>query len=95
MQAADDALSAIVEATRKTSAEADNKFASAVEVLGRYECDYHARSLDDHLNWSVHQRMDTAKAKDKASSTLLSSLKEKLRVRRISHASMIASNDDL
>lgn len=57
---------------KRPSKEVDEKFATAIEELGRYEerCHpgYHARS--------VCERMTAAKAKDKSTSTVLNVLKE-------------------
>ena len=84
MEAADVALSAAAKVTFKTSTEVDEKFERALDVLSLYERDYflpRGPVSNDHSSRFVHELMTAAKEKDKLSSILINSLKEKLQVR--------------
>jgi hypothetical protein len=79
LNAVDDALDSASELKKKPSEEVDKKFATAIEVLCRYEKHYHAELMvsDDKHVKTVYERMDAAKTKDeKLTSTGLNVLKE-------------------
>lgn len=84
MEAADVALSAASKVTFLTSTEVDEKFERAIEVLGLYEQEVflpRGPVSNDHSSRFVLKLMAAAKEKDKLSSILLNSLKDKLQVR--------------
>ncbi|KAI0287774.1 hypothetical protein BC826DRAFT_738977 [Russula brevipes] len=68
----DDALQFAADAGKKTSNEVDEKFARAINELSNYERAFHSRE-------TIAGKMEAAKSKDKTSSTILNTLKEKLR----------------
>jgi len=74
LEVVDDALSSATEAQKKTSKDADAKFKGAIDALSAYEKKFHPKE-------TVAETMAEAEAKDKKSSTILSKLKETLRVR--------------
>ena len=81
LQAVDDALRSAADImVKKTSKEVDEKFERAIEVLSHYETECHPNKpvSPDGRSMTVLERMETAKAKDKSSSTILNVLKEKL-----------------
>jgi hypothetical protein len=65
---------------KKASKEVDAKFERAIEVLSLYETECYPKKSESREGRSptVLERMTTAKAKDKSSSTILNVLKEKL-----------------
>jgi hypothetical protein len=75
LELVDDALKSATEAETKKSKVADEKFSKAIELLKKYEEDYHPSYP------SVEERMKKAKADDKSSSTFLRRLMEKDPVR--------------
>jgi hypothetical protein len=75
LQVVDDALYSATEARKKTTKNADAEFKRATDALSAYEKKHHPKE-------TVTQTMAEAKAKDKASSTVLKRLKETLFVRK-------------
>ena len=68
---------------KKTSKEVDEKLERAIEVLSHYETEYHPNKpvSCDGRSLTVLERMATAKAKEKRSSTIWNAFKEKLSLR--------------
>jgi hypothetical protein len=88
LQVVDDALRSAAEVKNKTSEVVDKKFEMAIEMLGRYETAYHPKdpTLDNGRAKTVRERMEEATTKDKSSSGILNTLKEKLRMKvRFAH----------
>ncbi|KAH9955996.1 hypothetical protein BC827DRAFT_1271203 [Russula dissimulans] len=83
LQVVDDALRSAAEVKNKTSEVVDKKFEMAIEMLGRYETAYHPKdpTLDNGRAKTVRERMEEATTKDKSSSGILNTLKEKLRMK--------------
>jgi hypothetical protein len=85
LEAADVALLAASKVTFMTSTEVDEKFERAIDLLSLYEQDLflpRGPISNDHSSRFVHELMATAKEKDKLSSILINSLKDKLQVRK-------------
>ncbi|KAI9507836.1 hypothetical protein F5148DRAFT_1284720 [Russula earlei] len=83
LRVVDDALRSAAEVKNKTSAEVDNKFETAIDTLSAYEAVYHPKdsmSNDSHMK-TVRERMTEATKKDKSSSGILNTLKEKLQMK--------------
>jgi len=78
-------LSAAAQVTFLTSTEVDEKFERAIELLGLYEQDLflpRGPVSNDHSSRFVLELMAAAKEKDKLSSILINSLKNKLQARK-------------
>lgn len=75
LEVVDGALKSATEAETKKSKAADEKFSMAIELLKKYEEDYHPSYP------TVEGRMKEARADDKSSSTFLHRLMEKDPVR--------------
>ncbi len=73
MQAVGDVLGSASEVKKRPSEEVDEKFALAINVLSCYEMLYH------HTQRKVRETMAAAKEKDGSASSILNTLKEKLR----------------
>jgi len=90
LQAVDDALSSAAEVKNQKSEVVDKNFETAIEKLSLYEEAYHPPpkdpKSDDSRAKTVRGRMEEATTKDKRSSGILNTLKEKLRMKvRITH----------
>jgi len=73
LQAVGDVLGSASEVKKRPSEEVDEKFALAINVLSCYEMLYH------HTQRKVRETMAAAKEKDGSASSILNTLKEKLR----------------
>ncbi|KAI9507837.1 hypothetical protein F5148DRAFT_63791 [Russula earlei] len=81
LKVVDDALRSAAEVKNKTSVEVDNKFETAIATLSAYEAVNHPKdpmTSDSHMK-TVRERMSEATTKDKSSSGILNTLKEKLK----------------
>lgn len=80
MQLVDDAIYAAADLRNKnrTSKEVDEKFERALEALGCYETDLSDNGRTNTA--TVRERMKTAKAKDKSSSTTIFNLWKKMKL---------------
>ena len=88
LQVVDDALRSAAEVKNQTSEVVDKKFEIAIEMLSGYETDHYPKgpTLDNSRAKTVRERMEEATMKDKWSSGILNTLKEKLRMKvRITH----------
>ena len=84
LETVDVALYSASKVTFMTSTEVDEKFEEAIRVLSRYEQEFFLRrgpSSKDHSSRPIHELMAAAKEKDRLSSILINSLKDKLQVR--------------
>ena len=84
METVDVALYSASKVTFMTSTEVDEKFEEAIKALSRYEQEFFlpgGPSSNDHSSQSIHELMAAAKEKDRLSSILINSLKDKLQVR--------------
>ncbi len=84
MQLVDDAIYAAADLRNKnrTSKEVDEKFERALEALGCYETELsnNRRTATTSNTVTVRERMKTAKAKDKSSSTTIFNLWKKMKL---------------
>jgi hypothetical protein len=96
LQAADDALKSASEARTKTSKKADDNFESATGMLHRYGTDWHPCDPSCSKSLTVKERMTVAKGKDGSTSSILNTLKEKLRkqVRLTRHDTLARANTE-
>jgi hypothetical protein len=75
-------MQAATKAEKKSTKEADEKFARAVDGLSDYEKQCHSKE-------TVSKKMAEAKAKDRSSLTSLNALKEKMRMKvRVAHITL-------
>jgi len=87
LQVVDDALRSAAEVKNQTEV-VDKKFEIAIEMLSGYETNHHPKgpTLDNSRAKTVRERMVEATTKDKSSSGVLNTLREKLRMKvRITH----------
>ncbi|KAI0263585.1 hypothetical protein BC834DRAFT_971268 [Gloeopeniophorella convolvens] len=69
LQAVGAALNSVAEAGKKSSKDAENALQKAIEILAKYERDFHPTGING--NESIEKRMEAAQKKDKTSSAFL------------------------